>query len=93
MYVTTSTAFEPSDTSDEARRIHTRGLLARSPQERVRMACSMFQTAKAIVKAGLGGHKHDPGAVFRRIYGRDFDQSTLAAIEQALRDYHRDHIP
>jgi hypothetical protein len=63
-------------------------LLARTPEERVKMGCSMSATARALVRASVLAQ--DPGAspgavrraLFRRLYGREFgtaDQERILA--------------
>ena len=54
--------------------------LARSPEERLRMAARMFAGARILVQAGFGRQGRDGGDddaemrrhIFRRFYGREF---------------------
>lgn len=65
-------------------------LLARPGAERVRMGCSMYAAAKALVLASI--HAADPRAspaavrraLFLRVYGRDFDPAAREKILAAL---------
>ena len=65
-------------------------VLARSPAERLSMACGMFATAKTLVKAGILQEDRDldPGElrqqIFLRLYGDDFDETDKAKILAAL---------
>jgi hypothetical protein len=80
-----------NDTSDEIRARYREMLLRLPGEERLAMACRMFDTARAIVRAGLGepaDTKDSPDtreAIFRRFYGRDFDETTAARIVARLR--------
>jgi hypothetical protein len=65
--------------------------MERSMAERLKMGCSMFDAARALMRAGLGDTS---GAVptpdirvrlFQRTYGRDFDAVTTARIVAHLR--------
>ena len=59
---------------------------ARSPQDRLAMACRMFATAKALVRAGieLEHHIYYPYKlrehVFLRLYGRDLGKAEKTTI-------------
>ena len=61
-------------------------IMARSPQERLAMACRMFDTAKALVRAGIekeyGSLPPDKlrEHVFLRFYGKVFGKAERAAI-------------
>lgn len=62
-------------------------LLARSGAERFRMATSMFDTCRTIMRAQIA---HLPEVeqrveLFRRTYGADFDAAARARIEAWLR--------
>ena len=58
-------------------------LLARSPEERLRMAARMFAGARELARAGLGG-AGDAAAqrrhIFSRFYGRDFQATEKERI-------------
>ncbi len=67
------------DTAAAVERRYRRMLLERSGAERMRMGASMFATARALILASI--RAEDPGAtaaelrraLFRRLYGGDFD--------------------
>ena len=81
-----------NDTTPEAARIVRLLYQSRTPDERVRMACGMFDAAKALAIAGL--RLTTPGiseadlrvAVFERFYGRDVDPSQRPAILERIRE-------
>ncbi len=62
----------------------------RSPDERIRMAASMFDCAKIIARGSI--ERSHPEAseaeirvlLFRRLYGNDFDASQRAKIEERI---------
>ncbi|TKS63686.1 MAG: hypothetical protein EWM73_01214 [Nitrospira sp.] len=68
-------------------------IMERSGEERLKMGCSMFDTAKAVMQAGiLDQNSHASPAEIRRalfmqLYGHEFDadsrEKILAAIESA----------
>ena len=62
----------PTDTSPEVAAIYDEMLMARSPEERVRMAASQFECSKKIILSTLQ-HIEDPNekkrALYSRIYG------------------------
>ncbi len=70
---------------------YRRLLLARSGEERLTMACRMFDAARVLVRASLG----DPDGtddsaemrarVFLRTYGSDYDAAARARIVDRLR--------
>lgn len=66
-------------------------IMARSPQERLAMACLMFATAKALVRSGI---KEEHGLIgryelrkhmFLRLYGQDFGETEQAKILHSWR--------
>ncbi len=65
-------------------------ILNLTPGERVTMACRMFSTGVALVRAGLRacGDEDtlagDRQRVFMRLYGRDFSPSERAGILRSL---------
>lgn len=75
-----------TDTREDVARLQRRRLLERSAAERLAMACAMFDTARALSRAGLGdptGTDRSPALLvrlFERTYGRDFDPETAARI-------------
>jgi hypothetical protein len=82
-----------SDTSPAVERRYRALVLQRPGGERVRMACSMFATARALVIASIraGGSAASGAALrralFLRFYGRDFPR---AEREQILARLERD---
>ena len=75
-----------NDTSVEVEERFLKLMLARSPAERLAMACRMFSTAKALVRAGI---KEEHGLIdpyelrehmFLRLYGQDFGETEKAKI-------------
>jgi len=75
-----------SDTSVDVEERFLKLMLARSPAERLAMACRMFSTAKALVRAGIL-EEHgliDPYELrehmFLRLYGQDFGETEKAKI-------------
>lgn len=84
-----------TDTSPEMERRYRAMLMARSGEERLKMGCSMHDTARALVEASI--RQQDPQttpealrkALFLRFYGHEFDPESrvriLAAIESATR--------
>lgn len=65
-------------------------ILARSPAERLAMACRMFATGKALIGAGL---VHEYGHlerrelrrhIFLRLYGQDFPETEREKIVSLL---------
>jgi uncharacterized protein YneF (UPF0154 family) len=79
-----------NDTSPEmeARMLHL--MAAKTPEERLRMAGSMFDAGKELVKAGL--LHEDPSLneaqlrarIFVRLYGQDFSKTEIAKILRAM---------
>jgi hypothetical protein len=61
-------------------------LLAETPARRLAMGCSMFSTAKALIRAGIvnefGGSEPEDlrQRIFLRLYGRDFGADEREAI-------------
>jgi hypothetical protein len=78
------------DTSADA--AFTALFAARSGSDRVRMACGMFDAAKALMAAGI--RSQCPGIsaadlrlrMFDRLYSGDFDPDTRVRIRSALQD-------
>lgn len=79
-----------NDTSPEVERAYRAMLLRRSGEERLKMGCSMYATARALVMASL--LEKDPlasptalrRALFLRLYGEEFDEETRGKILFAL---------
>ena len=88
-----------NDTSPEVERISRQFLLQRSGAERLKMGCSMFSTARALVVASI--LEKDPAAsparvreqVFLRFYGADLDPDTRDRIAARLRRTERLNLP
>ncbi len=78
------------DTSREVERRFRELLLRRSGEERLRMGCSMYGTARALIRASV--LEKDPGispqgmrrALFLKLYGHEFDAHTIERILRAL---------
>lgn len=81
------------DTSPEMESRYRAMIMERSGEERLKIGCSMFDAAKALMRAGiLDKNPHaSPGqirrALFMQLYGHEFDVDSrtkiLAAIEFA----------
>lgn len=80
-----------NDTHPEMRDVQRRLLMERTPAERLAMGCAMFDTARALMRAGLGDAAGTDDSVamrvrlFERTYARDFDAATAARIVEWLR--------
>lgn len=78
------------DTSPEIERKFREMLLQRSGEERLKMGCSMYATARALVIASVLEKDPDASpaalrrALFLRFYGPDFDPATRGKILLAL---------
>ncbi len=78
------------DTTGEVDRVFRAMLLGRSSEERLRMGCSMYAAARALVVASV--LERDPAAspaalrrsLFLRFYGQDFPPETRERILVAL---------
>jgi hypothetical protein len=80
------------DTPAEVEKIYHDLLMGRSVTERVRMACSMHATAKAIIRAGIPDNAWETEAdlrieVFRRFYHEDFTEQEMDRIVVGLRSH------
>jgi len=82
------------DTPEAVEKRFREMMMARSPAERLAMACRMFSTAKALVRAGLL-HKHghlEPQElrrhIFLRFYGNDFSKEECERILDVLAASH-----
>ena len=77
----------PGDTAPDIEARYRRMMRAKSPSDRVVMACGMLDVARAAVLASLQGD-HDERArrvhLFTRIYGRDFDPEAARRIVARL---------
>jgi hypothetical protein len=79
------------DTAPEVDAAFTGLFAARSPSDRVRMVCDMFDAAKALAAADIRSRCPDISSadlrvqIFDRLYCGDFDAATRARIVSALR--------
>ncbi len=81
------------DTSPEMESRYRAMIMERSGEERLKMGCGMFDTARALIKAGIleRNPQASPAdirrALFMQLYGHEFDAESqakiLAAIESA----------
>lgn len=80
-----------NDTPPHVAKLYREMLMRRSGAERLRMAASMFETAKRLVRASLGdpdGRDESPEMrvkLFLRIHGPDFDPATREHVVARLR--------
>ncbi len=82
-----------NDTSPEMEERHRAMIMERSGEERLKMGCSMFDAAKALMQAGILDQNPQATsaeirqALFLQLYGHEFDADSrtkiLAAIESA----------
>lgn len=82
-----------NDTSPEMDERYRAMLMPWSGEERLKMGCSMFDTAKALMRAGILERTPQASpaeirrALFMQLYGHEFDAEArakiLAAIESA----------
>jgi hypothetical protein len=78
------------DTSPDVEAAYRRAVMARSPEDRLRMATSMWGTGKRLVESSLRAQGvTDPLELkvqtFLRFYAPDFDEATLARMVARLR--------
>ena len=82
-----------NDTSPDIESHYRAMIMERSGEERLKMGCSMFDAAKAMMQAGIldqnphASHAEIRRALFTQLYGHEFDadsrEKILAAIESA----------
>ena len=82
-----------NDTSPEMEEHYRAMIMEQSGEERLKMGCSMFDTAKALMRAGILDQNPQASSVeirralFMQLYGHEFDADSrtkiLAAIESA----------
>lgn len=78
------------DTTPEMEERFRQMLMARSPEERLKMGCSMHETARRLVIASLlqGNPNATPAdlrrGLFLRFYGHEFGPEETARILEAL---------
>lgn len=72
------------DTTPEIEKLYNQLLMSKSGSERLRMASDMFDSARTLVRSSLKNKnlssEHLEWEVFLRMYGKDFDKSTLDQI-------------
>lgn len=86
-----------NDTSQEIAAIYREKILALTPEERLMMACRMFDEAKELVLAGIRAEQ--PGLnekemriqLFTRMYGQDFEPEQVKTILEKLGDVSTAH--
>ncbi len=83
-------AVDERDTPPETGALFRRLLLERSAEERMRMACEMFDTAKALIAASLPPDvAADPLesdiAVLRRLYEHELGATVIDEVVAAMR--------
>ncbi len=66
--------------------------MALTPEQRLRMGCEMFDTARALAEAGLANEPNPQNLslrsrLFLRLYGRDFSIEEQEKIIRALEDF------
>ena len=80
-----------NDTPPDVAAAFTALFMARTPSDRVTMACEMFDLARTLVIAGIRADRPDISeddlrvAVFERTYGGDFSPEARARIIARLR--------
>lgn len=80
-----------NDTSPEVAALYRRLLMRRSGAERLSMACEMFDTARALMRANLTATRDIPDEIdlrvhiFLRTYGSDFGAEERALITAGIR--------
>jgi hypothetical protein len=79
-----------NDTTTEFLDKYQRLIMARSPSDRVVMACRMFSTVKSLMIAGIRNGNGDiqenviRQRLFQRLYGNDLPPENLRCIEKFL---------
>ena len=80
------------DTPPEVEERFRQMLMARTPGERLEMACDMFQMARELMRAQIlaenpkATEKEVRREIFLRTYGQDFDAETLNKILRAFEE-------
>ncbi|MDI6761175.1 MAG: hypothetical protein QMD05_10160 [Candidatus Brocadiaceae bacterium] len=78
------------DTAPEVAQLFHNRLMALSGEERLKMGCSMYDTARRLVIASLKAQNPHISptelrkALFLRLYGKDFEPETITKILTAL---------
>jgi hypothetical protein len=79
-----------NDTIAEVDAAYRERFASLSPLERLVMMSDMFDTARALMEAGIRAGRPDVSArdlrveMFRRLYWNDFDEATMARFVQSL---------
>ncbi|MBI4238293.1 MAG: hypothetical protein HY696_07755 [Deltaproteobacteria bacterium] len=73
-----------SDTTHDTTAALHRMYAARSPVERLKMGCALYDAALQMVRASLKEESSNPAALFLRLHGPDFDSATRARIVRHL---------
>ena len=79
-----------NDTTIAVQRRFEQMLMKRTPEERLRMGCSMFTAAREITKSSIRAQfshlspQQMRQKIFLRFYGNDFTDSQKAQIQNAL---------
>ena len=68
-----------NDTPSDVDELYRRMLLRRSPEERLRMACRMFSSARALARAGMpaASNAHIRRQMLLRLYAADMPDDRL----------------
>ena len=80
-----------NDTASIVEQHYHRLLMQKSGEERLRMACSMFDAARAIVKSSIREKFPDISAeeikekIFLRFYGHEFNEEQRVKIFKVLK--------
>lgn len=78
------------DTSVSVQRLFEQMLMRRSPEDRLRMGCSMFTAARRIVESSIRASSPNilpmemKQKIFLRFYGDDFSDIQKQQIQNAL---------
>jgi hypothetical protein len=82
-----------NDTPPSVQARYRKLLMQRSGEERLKMGCDMFDTARALMKASLTAQTSTElkKQIFLRTYGSDFDVETATRILRTL-NTHRTKI-
>lgn len=88
-----------NDTTPEMAKLQHDLLMSLSGFERMRMGCSMFDTAKALAYASFGAVSEEEKCIrwFLRCYGNDFDDAgkarIIAGIKERFRSSENNYTP
>lgn len=79
-----------NDTSENVQELFQRMLMDKSSEERLKMGCSMFTTAREIIKSSIRAQYPDVSTqqmkqkIFLRFYADDFSDEESQRIQKAL---------